>query len=487
LDHSHPGRSVEQRAYIHAIRRKEGDRVSEERKRQQLDRHPERGGVLVTVAIVLPVIFIMAAVVIDLGHLFKVRTQLQGTADASALAAAAQLASSPTQAVPQALLYAGRNYAGYGEVVKAEDVVTGRWSGTAFTPGGTPANAVRVTARRGTANGNQVPLFLGGFVGQSFSSVSASAVAVAQGATAGACIYVLHENQSGALFIGSGTIVNTCDVRVHSNRGSTCPTTEDQEQALRVESNSRLFAQGYTIEQRGGCFRTNDSQWNPIPTRGGDVPDPLAGVPAPVVPNRCDRTGSPSKIETTGTYPATANADGFYVWCGGLHVAMGSATQTATLRPGIHVMRGGGLKMDKGILNATDVMIYNTCNNTAASCASNQSTAERIEVVGVETRYNQTAPSAGIHKGLLFFQDRLMSNTHENTFGSQARLDLDGVMYFPTQLLIIGSGTGIAQGNRITFVTNRLRIASGTELWFKDLPTRLPSALEGGNQLSLVQ
>jgi hypothetical protein len=458
------------------------------RRPQQMDRHPQRGAVLPIVAIALPVLLAMGAIVIDLGRLYQVRSQLQGTADAAALAGAALLPNE-TSVRSEAARYAQLNYPGYGTVVSTNDVVLGSWINNAFTAGGSPSNAVRVTARRAQANGNQVPLFLGGFVGRQYSDVGASAVAVRNAQDGGACIYVLHPSAVGSFFVGSGTEVNTCDVRVRSNSGTACPSS-DANVALRVESNSRLYAQTYTVGMRGGCFRTSDSQWNPTPVRAGDFTDPLAALPPVAAPNECVQgtSGSGYTVPANGTYPDVARADGIYVWCGGLRVDGG---RIATLRPGIHVMRGGGLLISSAKVRAQDVMFYNTCSNTSASCTVNQNGAQRIEVVGTrvpgDTALIQTAPSTGTYSGLLFFQDRAMSNTHENTFGSGTRVDLDGVLYFPTQHLIIGSGTNVTQGTRITFIANRITIASGTTMTFNRLPTRAPGALQTGQSVALVQ
>jgi Flp pilus assembly protein TadG len=448
------------------------------REPQQMDRHPERGAVLPIVAITLPVLLAMAAIVIDLGHLYQVRSQLQATADAAALAGAAMLPNA-TSVGSEAAKYADLNYPGHGTVVKTADVVPGHWNGTSFTAGGTPTNAVRVTARRAQANGNQVPLFLGGFVGKQYSDVGASAVAVRTSTGGGACIYVLHPTWEKAFLVQStNTVVNTCDVRVNSNRDA-----GGQAVALNVESQASLLATGFTISVRGGWFKDGSSTWSPVPTTGGVVADPLASLAQPTVPNRCDYTGSPYTI---GTNNATwGNTDGYTVWCGGLKIDGG---RVASLRPGIHVLRGGGLTISGATINATDVMFYNTCNNVSASCAAGQtSSAQRIEVVGSTAQLNQIAPPSGPYMGLLFFQDRAMGTSFDNTFGSGASLTLDGVMYFPTQHLIIGSQTRILQGNRITFVVSRLTINSTTTLTFKELPSRAPGAILGGSAVALVQ
>jgi Flp pilus assembly protein TadG len=55
----------------------------------------EKGGVAITVALVLMTLFAVGGVVLDLGHLFVNKTELQNAADACALAAAGQLSCDP--------------------------------------------------------------------------------------------------------------------------------------------------------------------------------------------------------------------------------------------------------------------------------------------------------------------------------------------------------------------------------------------------------
>jgi Flp pilus assembly protein TadG len=71
----------------------------------------------------------VAALVVDLGQLYSVKTKLQGVADASALAAAAYLPTTST-ALATATSYAALNYATSGSVVKSSDVVFGCWKST---------------------------------------------------------------------------------------------------------------------------------------------------------------------------------------------------------------------------------------------------------------------------------------------------------------------------------------------------------------------
>lgn len=126
-------------------------------------------------------IFGMMALVIDVGQLFVVKSELQSAADAASLAAAEHI-DNPSQAIAAAQQWAQENHPGGGGlVVLPSDVEFGKWdeaTGTLLV-GATPADAVRVTTTRTDARGNPVEHAFAGVVGTSKSDVTASAVAKA--------------------------------------------------------------------------------------------------------------------------------------------------------------------------------------------------------------------------------------------------------------------------------------------------------------------
>jgi Flp pilus assembly protein TadG len=71
----------------------------------------EDGGVLVFTALVLLVLLAMAALAVDLGHMYLERQRLQNAADSSALAGAQELPGSASQAIYKAQECAGANHA----------------------------------------------------------------------------------------------------------------------------------------------------------------------------------------------------------------------------------------------------------------------------------------------------------------------------------------------------------------------------------------
>lgn len=117
---------------------------------------------------------------VDYGRVQAARAELQTAVDAAARYAATGVANGT--AVTKAIDAANDNDADGAAInLSAGNVAVGNWnvSTRAFTAGGLPSNAVRVTASRRSADGNAVPLLFGAMVGKSTCDVSATSIALA--------------------------------------------------------------------------------------------------------------------------------------------------------------------------------------------------------------------------------------------------------------------------------------------------------------------
>jgi Flp pilus assembly protein TadG len=99
-------------------------------------RRNERGQAIVLMVLSLVVLIGMAALVLDVGHWFRTKRRLQGTADAAALAGAQKLPDDPSAAAAMAMSYANQNG---GDVAGADIVVTTTWN---------PNDTISVRAKR---------------------------------------------------------------------------------------------------------------------------------------------------------------------------------------------------------------------------------------------------------------------------------------------------------------------------------------------------
>ncbi len=138
----------------------------------------EQGAASVWAIYMVLITMVLGALTIDAANGWRVRNQLQITADAAALAAAAKL---PDTAAARALaLEVAQKNLGAGEAaLSAEDVRFGTWvEGQGFAETEGEANAVRVTAARTTARGNALETVMMPLVGVDALEPGASAIAV---------------------------------------------------------------------------------------------------------------------------------------------------------------------------------------------------------------------------------------------------------------------------------------------------------------------
>jgi len=114
------------------------------------------------------------------GYIAEARTQLQRSADAAALAAASQLPNL-FNATVKANASATENKTTITPALNNADIVYGFWDRDTATfhnpkPAGRTYNAVKITLRRTTANGNPLGLFFGRVLGSETTDVTATAI-----------------------------------------------------------------------------------------------------------------------------------------------------------------------------------------------------------------------------------------------------------------------------------------------------------------------
>ena len=140
-----------------------------------------RGNIVILSAFLLAAMVAMAAFAVDLGYIADAKNELQRSSDAGALAAAARLPNI-SSAVSAAINCTNNNKTTITPALKTQDIVFGFWDRDTATfhnprPSGRPYNAVKITLRRTTANGNPLNLFFGRVLGKQMTDVKATAIA----------------------------------------------------------------------------------------------------------------------------------------------------------------------------------------------------------------------------------------------------------------------------------------------------------------------
>lgn len=373
-----------------------------------------RGATAPLFGLMLPVLLGAAAVAVDYALAVETQSELQTGADSAAIAAAREI-SSLTAARAAALEFGGVNLsnARHGVAIRGSDVVFGAWNpdSRVFTPGGSPVNAVEVTARRADESGNPLATAFAAMLGNPTLAVRANAIAVVT-APAPACMVILDPTDQQALLVNSHARVTAsrCDIAVDSSHAA----------AFQTDGSSRVTAHRVCVT--GGHNRRGSSSVSPEAHTGCEpIGDPYAGMAEPPSAT-CDYTNlsvnSGPQILTPGVY------------CGNTEFRTGAEV---TFQPGTYVFRGGELSLRSDTsLTGSGVSLHFASNGSMDAASS--------------TTLNLSAPTSGTRANVLM--SAAVGNTRVQEVSSNTVSRLNGLIYLPSGTLrmransVVGDATG---------------------------------------------
>lgn len=386
------------------------------------------GNIAMLFAMMVGVLFAFSALAVDGGQLYVLKSKLQRTADAAALAAASQLPDE-SDARAEALEYAVKNMSveQHGSTLVDGDIDFGYWHpGTrSFIPGGLPVNAAMVTTRRSAANDNPAGTYFAGLMGYDEVDVETTSVA---GKVSAVCILALDPSSESAFFVENGTVIaNGCAVRVNS----------DDSAALDVTSNGVME----TVETcvKGGT-RILGSVTPPPATGCPRVSDPLAGLAEPIV-GGCDHTNM--VLSAPNTYNLSEG-----VYCGGLEI---KGKAEVHLAPGVYIMKNGPFTVTgQADVQGSGITIFLTGTDAVAD-------------MGGSGAIDLSAPTTGDLAGMLIFEDRDNPMLQSHSFRGGSNKSYSGVIYTPNGLVeYVGNGAGA--GGSAYFIAWRFAMSGNGEL-----------------------
>ncbi len=404
------------------------------------------GGVTPLAVLSISLLIGVVAIAVDGGTLMEHRRHVQATADAAALAAAADLyanyasnkgADPSNMASASALAIAAANGFNNDGV---NSIVTVSISPQNYQDGSNkgqplPAGYVEVIIQYNAAR-----MFSNVF-GSSSIPVRARAVARGRWAPDSDRVIALNLNASGSVTVsGSASLKILGTLRVNSSSSS----------ALNVTAS--LTASQIDLNSAGGLIGSllslllSPSGGPPIVNYGPPIADPLRFLPAPDPVKLGLTTRSASKLSissgTVDLYPG--------VYVGGIAVN-GLATVTLHANsdgtPGIYYLQGGGLKLGmlaKVTTAATEtagVMIYNDW----------QASGDSITTSGLAT-LTLSPPASGPYEGLSIFQARGSISTPAPTLtvSGTGMMNVAGTIYAPyANFTISGGASGSVVGGQI--------------------------------------
>ena len=312
--------------------------------------------------------------------------------------------------------------------------------------------------------------------GPATSSITAKATAGIIGTSSQYCLIALSSSPANsasppaipyafAATSGASVNANGCGIAVNSSY------SVNPNNGLQVESST---VSASVIDVIAPAYKTA-STVSPSPTIiTTPVADPLASLPVPTI-NACTTHASLGQGCPTCMTSPPANATltpGTY--CGGISVA--NSANNVTFSPGIYVINGGGLSLNRPGLTANGVMFYLT--GTSSTYAS--------LYIGNSFTGTLSAPTSGTYQGILFFGDRsIVSN-----FGNGAQItngvsvNMSGTLYFPTTN--VGFTSGASNPNYMAIVANTMTFTSGASIHCNSDPTGQYTGLSN-QSVALVQ
>jgi Flp pilus assembly protein TadG len=387
------------------------------------------GQAILVLALAGSVVFGFGAMALDQGISMADRRDLQGTADAAALAAA----RSSSQGLDAEHLVAMQYLA--GNIGFAMSSVTGcTGSGSGQCPAGTYTVGDYTVTMSDTASTLDLDIqhrrttLVAGVLGISTAVTGSAARAAsslpAVGAACGICI--LDPSASSALsMVTSGGIVSVT--------GGNLVIDSTSASAASITGTGRVQASG-TILIAGGYSVVGSGGFSPTPTTGSSaVTDPLAQVPPPVV------AGTSQSYSLVGSSPATIGP--------GLYSSIGVVGGgTLTLSPGIYVITSSLSLTGPGTIAGTGVLLYFACSSYPTPCTSGQS-GGTASLTGSGS-YQLAAPTASTcasipatcpYTGLLLFYDR--NNAAQMSITGSGSNSSTGTIYAKSSTLsVVGSG-----------------------------------------------
>lgn len=407
------------------------------------NRRTRKGFAAVWYAAAMVAIVGMIGLAIDISYALWVAQQLQSTADSAALAAA-QYVQQDIALARQCAVNFGQQNSVATEIVLLRsndnnspegDVVVGRYDRETgqFTPTTQSPNAVKVTVRKTSSSLNGAAmLFFGQMFGVNSVDVERSAIAMVANGT-GAGLIALNEKKPNSFYALGSPVVTV--------EGGAIQVDSRSLSAARLQGSAHVIAPDMNIVG-DITFVGNATFSGNLHTGTRKIGDPLKHLPPPTW-NPADDLGEIRINNGTHTISPGYYSEGMRFKGGNI-----------TLLPGIYILDGTGLDVGGNTrLTARNVMFY------IIGSGKLDMTGNGSIVVTPPDPTEEAFPDADIYEGISIFQDR--RNVGSARIIGTSLLDLDGTLYFPSNVVSI-SGTGDGFGQQL--ITDMVHISGNGEI-----------------------
>jgi Flp pilus assembly protein TadG len=373
-----------------------------------------RGNFGILAALTMPVLLVVAGGTIDVASAFLQKQHLQEKLDSAVLAAAPKPdISSQRLEVESFFGPDDTDEASTIDLVTALSVVgnsDGSLTGTFSEPFHTT--------------------FLG-LVGLREMPITVKSTAIAdKGTEAGACIYVMG-NQNQAVLINSGATIKAtkCGIDVQSTSNP----------AFIMNSRSTVDTSRFCV--KGTKYIKNGGELTNLEVGCAAGDDPYAGkLPEPTVSSVCT---------TSGTRDGQTQVIKPGVHCGTTF----NGSPTITFEPGLHIIKGRMIINSNSKVTAEGVTFY--FPDVYSEIRANGGLS-----------FTATAPTSGIYKGILMFEKTSDASNNANKqqyiFNGSVGEKLEGIVHLPNRDVVYNSTTN--QVNKISMVVNTMLVNSANWL-----------------------
>jgi Flp pilus assembly protein TadG len=403
----------------------------------------ERGSILAVFA-AIPVVAGTVAVGVETGQLYRTKRQMQGAADAAALAGAINKVNGGSNATAAAAAQyeAQRNgfQNGVGGVTVTVNTPPQSGSNVSTT------NAVEVIVSK--PGSFVLAKALSSALGNSFTMTSRSVAAQSSTTTTtttttsvssldGCLVALTTAAEQGVSFTNFNNFTSDCVIYSNgTSTGTTSSTASIYMANFNTATLKSVYTRGsFTTASSNHVYVTNAAQQN----QATSIVDPYASLPTPS-PGTCSYNNyNMSSMSSLTLSPGT--------YCGGLQV---SSINNVYFTPGIYYIANGDLY----ISSVNNVTCPTCTTNNGIAFVLTQTTGNNSDIGGVrissDNNISLNASSASqssppLYAGVLFYQDRrvpngTMSSTSKIfTISSLNTVTLTGAIYFPNNRIDISS------------------------------------------------
>lgn len=405
----------------------------------------DQASIALMFALMLPVLFGIVGLGVEVGIWFKERRELQTIADAAAVSAAIENTFGATQAELEAAATLEATNNGFDA---ATDAITYVGTPTSGAYAGESGYIEVIVSRQ-----------LETILSQVFYTLDPSTTARAVASTVAdqeACVLALSPTAQNAVWVtGAGTSVSMDGCSMVAN-------SDDPTKAINVQNGSLDIDCLWTAGGISGSENITTDCASPV-EGAGQVDDPFASLDVPTF-SGCDydpagnKAYKPKAADSTDTL-----SEGVY--CGGIEI---SAGENVTMTEGIYIIDEGDFMVNGGATitstgdGVTIILTSSSGSGYGTITINGGATVELTAQTGADT----TGAITGDYTGILFYQDRDAGSSPslDANFTGGSTMELTGAIYMPENDMSFTGGNATDGNGCLMLVAQTVKFSGDADI-----------------------